>query len=297
MSNPKCFISYSHENNAHKKWVRNLAKQLQTNGVEVLLDQWDLSPGSDAPLYMESSVRNSNFVILVCTPDFTKKANAGIGGVGYEKCIVTGEVFQCVSAPEKFIPIIRKGNIKEAIPSYLLHKIYIDFRDDDDFQTNLQQLLRACHNAPQYSRPQLGPKPVFSNKMRASSKDADKITYCSNCGAFPGERSECTTITGYHDFVSKKGTVYCNNCGVIPGDSSECTTITGFHDFVSGKGTIYCENCGEIPGEVSQCTTITGFHNFVSIKGKIYCRNCGQVPGERSECTTITGFHDFVSDN
>ncbi len=82
MSSPKCFISYSWDSEAHKKWVRNLAEHLTKNGIEILLDQWDLKPGSDFPSYMETSVRESDYVILVCTQDFAQKANVGNGGCG-----------------------------------------------------------------------------------------------------------------------------------------------------------------------------------------------------------------------
>jgi hypothetical protein len=42
MGDPKCFISYSWDSDLHKDWVRELATQLETNGVEVFLDQWDV---------------------------------------------------------------------------------------------------------------------------------------------------------------------------------------------------------------------------------------------------------------
>ncbi|MGX2954498.1 toll/interleukin-1 receptor domain-containing protein [Shewanella sp. JL219SE-S6] len=41
-SAPRCFISYSHDNENHKEWVLNLATRLVKNGVDVTLDQWDL---------------------------------------------------------------------------------------------------------------------------------------------------------------------------------------------------------------------------------------------------------------
>jgi hypothetical protein len=195
MSNPKCFISYSWDSDDHKQWVRKLAEQIQTHGVETLLDQWDLRPGSDAPRYMETAIRESNFVILVCTPDFARKANTGIGGVGYEKCIVTGEVFQRISAPEKFIPILKSGSEEEAIPSYLKHKIYIDFRKDQNFRNSLDELLLAVHNLPRHSRPTLGSKPQFNEQERIPRK---KVIYCSICGAVPGEQSKCTSFMGHH---------------------------------------------------------------------------------------------------
>ena len=86
------------------------------------LDKWDLKPGADLLQYMESSVRESDFVLLVCTPRFAAKANSGAGGVGYEKRVVTGELFHG-SPEEKFIPILLSGSPAEALPSYLKSKV------------------------------------------------------------------------------------------------------------------------------------------------------------------------------
>ena len=44
---PKAFISYSHDSSDHKRWVAVLATKLRENGVDVILDQWDLSLGDD----------------------------------------------------------------------------------------------------------------------------------------------------------------------------------------------------------------------------------------------------------
>ena len=42
---PRVFLSYSHDSEVHRAWVRLLAERLLKGGVEVTLDQWDLRPG------------------------------------------------------------------------------------------------------------------------------------------------------------------------------------------------------------------------------------------------------------
>ena len=63
MAAPRCFISYSWDNDEHKDWVRCLATELQRNGVETRLDQWDTHPGMDVTNYMETCIRESDFVL------------------------------------------------------------------------------------------------------------------------------------------------------------------------------------------------------------------------------------------
>ena len=208
MSSPKCFISYSWDSTDHKNWTRFLAEQLQENGVDVFLDQWDLHPGADLPHYMESSIREADFVLLVCTQNFSLKANAGTGGVGYEKTIVTGEIFQILSSPRKFIPILRNGTPQESLPSYLKSKLYIDFRIDSSFASTLEELLRHIYNSPLHIRPPKGKKPSFGSKSIPStsvtipSSTSGYSLYCQRCGATPGQKSECIGLNTEHDFKS-----------------------------------------------------------------------------------------------
>ena len=168
MSEPRVFISYSWDSEEHKSWVRHLAEILQENGVRVLLDQWDTYPGMDLPRYMETSVREADFVLLICTPHFARKANSASGGVGYEKIIVTGEIFEGSTSQKKFVPIIRKGQPKESLPSYLKSKVYIDFSNDSKFEKSLEKTLRHLHHIPEYIPPQIGSKPSFTSTQKST---------------------------------------------------------------------------------------------------------------------------------
>jgi hypothetical protein len=49
MKIPKVFISYSHDSQEHKKWGLDLATRLRNNGVDAIIDQWELRAGDDLP--------------------------------------------------------------------------------------------------------------------------------------------------------------------------------------------------------------------------------------------------------
>lgn len=53
---PKVFISYSWTNVEHEQFVLDLATALRNHGVDALLDKWDLKPGQDKYVFMESIV-------------------------------------------------------------------------------------------------------------------------------------------------------------------------------------------------------------------------------------------------
>ena len=98
MNIPKVFISYSHDSLEHKQWVLELATRLRNNGVESIIDQWELQAGDDLPLFMERNLSDCDRVIMVCTDRYVEKADAGSGGVGYEKMIVTSELSQKIDS-------------------------------------------------------------------------------------------------------------------------------------------------------------------------------------------------------
>jgi hypothetical protein len=211
---PICFISYSWDSTVHKEWVRKLAESLQENGVKVLLDQWDLSPGEDFLAYIETSIRDSNFVILVCTPNYARKANERQGGAGYENSIVTGELFHRESTG-KFVPILRSGDEENSLPSFLRSRIYVDFTKDSYFEDGPETLLRKFHEAPFHVRPPLGSRPEFASSRHESGSrnQLEEVTYCTTCGALAGTKTSCITFSGDHDFATKSGTIFCATCG------------------------------------------------------------------------------------
>ena len=154
---PRTFISYSHDSGTHKDWVERLAKNLVANGVDVSLDQWDIEPSTDVAAYMERAVRDSDWVIVVCTDSYVAKANSGKGGAGYEKMIMTAELVRN-QTKKKFIPIVRTTNFP-TVPTFLESKIYIDFTDDNAYVESVESLLRTVHSAPRVTKPSIGVNP------------------------------------------------------------------------------------------------------------------------------------------
>jgi hypothetical protein len=123
-----------------------------------------MHPGADIVHYMEKKIRESDYVLLICTPNFARKANESFGGAGYEKSIISGEIFTHVASPRKFVPILRSGSVKSALPSYLKMRQYVDFKNDDNYSRSLEQLLRHLYNSPKHKRPPLGASPHFTKR-------------------------------------------------------------------------------------------------------------------------------------
>lgn len=149
---PTSFISYSWEDDEHKKWVKDLASRLRQDGVDVKLDQWEVIPGDQLPSFMEKSIREIDYVLIICTPKYKRKSDNREGGVGYEGDIITGEVFQKQNH-RKFIPILRKGEWMESAPSWISGKYYVDLRNITDFESNYKDLITTILNTREIAPP------------------------------------------------------------------------------------------------------------------------------------------------
>src|ERR1017187_225257 len=127
---PKVFISYAWEDEPHPTWVMDLATRLRTkDGIDVTLDQWGNHPGDELTLFMEKSVHDNRFVILICTPTYKAKFDARLGGVGYEARIITGEIHAGL-AKRKVVPVHRAGTWHQAAPWVVLGNANINLTGD-----------------------------------------------------------------------------------------------------------------------------------------------------------------------
>lgn len=149
---PRAFLSYSHDSPEHRAWVRGLAARLRQDGVETILDQWELVPGDQVPQFMERAVRENHFVLIVCTPRYKERSDARVGGVGYEGDIMTAEVYRDQSH-RKFIPILRSGEWSATAPSWLSGKYFIDLRGDPYSEEEYLKLRNAIHGTSEKPPP------------------------------------------------------------------------------------------------------------------------------------------------
>jgi len=161
---PKIFISYSWTNPDHEDWVVNLAERLVSDGVDVIIDKWNLKEGQDKFNFMETMVKSKEIqkVLIILDKKYSEKAELRAGGVGTETQIISPKIYGDVSQ-EKFIPIVseKNENGEAYVPTYLEGRIYIDLSDQDKFEENYEALLRNIFQRPAYSKPKLGNVPSY----------------------------------------------------------------------------------------------------------------------------------------
>jgi hypothetical protein len=94
MNNPKAFISYSWSSPGHCDRIRSYAERLVNEGVDVILDQWDLSEGQDKYAFMEKMVTDPSVthVLIFSDSQYSEKADERKAGVGTESQIISKEI-------------------------------------------------------------------------------------------------------------------------------------------------------------------------------------------------------------
>lgn len=168
---PKAFISYSWTSPGHQAGVLEWAQRLTADGVEVLLDLYDLKEGQDKFAYMERMVADPTVthVLVFSDKTYAAKADAKKAGVGTESQIMSKKIYESVEQT-KFIPIAceldEKGD--PCLPVFMSSRIWIDFSTPEAVNDNWEQLIRLLFDKPLHVKPKLGKPPVYILESAAS---------------------------------------------------------------------------------------------------------------------------------
>ncbi|WP_252272773.1 SEFIR domain-containing protein [Pseudomonas subflava] len=164
VKSPKVFISYSWSGIDHQEFVKECAERLVSDGIEVVLDIFDLREGDDKYAFMESMVTDDTVthVLIMSDKAYAEKADARKAGVGTESQIISKHVYEKV-AQSKFIPIIceRDSEGRAITPTFLQSRISIDFSSPEKVNENWERLVRLLFGRPEHTKPQLGKPPAY----------------------------------------------------------------------------------------------------------------------------------------
>ncbi|NTV68350.1 MAG: TIR domain-containing protein, partial [Chlorobaculum sp.] len=80
---PRAFISYSWSSPGHQARIRQWAEQMLSDGVDVVLDVWDLNEGDDKYVFMEKMVTDESVthVLVFSDSEYAAKADTRKAGV------------------------------------------------------------------------------------------------------------------------------------------------------------------------------------------------------------------------
>jgi tetratricopeptide (TPR) repeat protein len=158
---PTCFISYSHDSEAHKQAVVEFAQALRRHGIDVTIDRFiEHAPPKFWPQWMYRQIQENDFVIAVVTETYARRflgdEEPGTGlGAAWEGAIINAQIYRNFGGPVKFIPVVFDPSDRPLIPFPLSEtNSYLIVRPDD---AQLTPLLHQLNDIPLITPEPLGP--------------------------------------------------------------------------------------------------------------------------------------------
>ncbi|MDI9309481.1 MAG: toll/interleukin-1 receptor domain-containing protein [Limnohabitans sp.] len=136
-TNPKVFISYSHDSKEHQDRVLKLSDELRNEGIDCSLDQYEDSPPEGWPKWMDRNVKNSDFVLVVCTETYYNRVmgtDEKGNGIKWESTLIYQQLYNAGSHNTKFIPVLFKDGKFENIPEPLQGATFYNVDDKDSYE-------------------------------------------------------------------------------------------------------------------------------------------------------------------
>jgi GTPase SAR1 family protein len=130
---PDCFISYAWGEAEHERWVeRNLAKDLQKAGIQIVLDRWENERvGASVSRFIER-IDKCKWVIVVGTPLYKKKCENQDTGTGYvvaaEVDVISSRLLGTEEQKQTVLPVLLSGEMVSSFPPLLYTRVFADFR-------------------------------------------------------------------------------------------------------------------------------------------------------------------------
>lgn len=134
---PSVFISYSHDSKEHQDRVLALANKLRSEGIDCALDQYEDSPPEGWPKWMDRGVKNSDFVLVVCTETYYNRVmgtDESGNGIKWESTLIYQQLYNAGANNTKFIPVIYSDCKFENIPEPLQGATFYTIDDDTSYE-------------------------------------------------------------------------------------------------------------------------------------------------------------------
>src|SRR5215831_16790063 len=134
---PQVFLSYRHESDEHRLWVKNFAQNLRHNGINALLDEWEINLGDSIADFASSAIFRVQAMLFL----ITEASVAAVESDEKSRSVVKFE-FQIANARRykdgnfRIIGILR-GGVRP--PNHLADTLYLDFRRDENYEVQLKR--------------------------------------------------------------------------------------------------------------------------------------------------------------
>jgi len=131
------FISYAREDSG---FVHGLNSALKARGRETSLDIQDLLPAEEWASRVEDLIAQADSVVFIISPDSVTSTSCG------------SELDLALRLNKRLIPLLRREVEDMRVPAPLRSLNWLFFRECDDFEQHLQDLVEVFDTEPEYVR-------------------------------------------------------------------------------------------------------------------------------------------------
>lgn len=152
---PRVFVSYSHDDDEHRRRALLLTRRLRSVHVDAWIDRYvENDPPASWPHWMFQELERSDFVIMICTEIYKRRVQGqevpGAGyGAAWEGSIITHNLYQGLAFAETspYIPVVFQQSDLAHIPYFVAGASH--YLIDVDDNTGLDGLVRRLLHEPE----------------------------------------------------------------------------------------------------------------------------------------------------
>ncbi|TRO23227.1 TIR domain-containing protein [Ectopseudomonas mendocina] len=150
-------MSYVHESEQLSDSVLELSNYLRSKGIDSEIDQYEEAPQEGWPKWMARQIQQADYVLVVCSELFHKRANDHSGDetgleAKWESTLILQQLYSLNTKNDKYIPIITNSSNIKHIPLPLQPYTYYQFTN----QESLEKLKNRILGLSKSKRPALG---------------------------------------------------------------------------------------------------------------------------------------------
>jgi hypothetical protein len=159
------FVSYAHDDEAHRRAVLAPADLLERNGLEVVLDQWAEGDRKDWGAWADEHIRSADFVLVIASPDYRRVGDGTVRttdnrGVQSEAALIRELLHDHREAwLPKMLPVVLPGRSVDEIPTFLQPRSADHYEVPALDQNGVEHLLRTITGQPNRVPPPRGQVP------------------------------------------------------------------------------------------------------------------------------------------
>lgn len=164
-TNPKVFISYSHQDDNYENKVLEFSNKLRAEGIDASVDLYEEAPAEGWPRWMENQISEADYVLVLCSKSYYDKfySDKRGKGVSWEVNIIYQYLYDANAETKKFIPVFFEKSEEQYIPKPIKSFTYYNIGSGNGYE-KLYWRLRGVQKT---QKPPLGKlRPLPEKKRR-----------------------------------------------------------------------------------------------------------------------------------